>query len=563
MQQITPRQMAQMQAHYRSHPEWFFKNWLKTDLYPQQIDICNSVVNNRVTTVASANSCGKTATAAGIVLWYLMSFKDSIVVSTAPKWQQVKDLLWKNINSLWDEAAEVYPLSSKRPNVVSWDIDHSWFAVGVASKDPSKIQGYHAKSGHLLVIVDEAAVIDEPMWEGVWALMTAADCRLLILGNPTSQTGTFRDSHKPNYPATKIRIDMFDTPNFIANNIRNEDDLIKAIESKRELKMPIQGLVSPQSGYESLKRWGVNSPMYQARCRARFPEVGENNLIPLNWIERACSNERLEQILGLTLPYGDDEQEAANEKIRQEKLAEYIETHNTSRGVDVARFGSDQTIIQPRWGAVVGRATAWHKMDTMETAGRVWSLIENRVTDITGVDVIGVGAGVVDRLHELQTEREALGGPQWAQIIGVNVAEKPTEKPTGMAQMEFANKRAELYWKLKEMFERGDIYIMPDENGQPPEELMADLSSIQYKYIGGKIYIEEKAEIKKRLQRSPDRSDALALSLVVGNSSSWDITDVQKSSDESYDNNEEQDEFEPRRESGAVWEEDTSWSGRY
>lgn len=525
--------MAKMREYYRYHPEWFFKNWLKTDLYPQQRDICYSIIDNRITTVASCNAAGKTDVAGGVVLWYLMSWDESIVVTTAPKWQQIKDLLWRKVNTKWDKAAETYPLSNNRPNVVSWDIDHNHFAVGVAGKDPSKIQGYHADSGHLLVVIDEAAAVDEPMFEGVWALMTATDCRLLMIGNPTSQTGTFRDSHKSTYPSTKIKIDMFDTPNFIANNIRNEDDLVQAIESKRKLKMPLRGLKSPQSGYEDLKRWGVNHPMYQARDRARFPEVGENNLIPVSSLEKACSNERLEQILGLVLPDGspqmrngilvaltEAEQQALdveNEKIRQTKLAEYIESHNMSRGVDVARFGSDATVVQPRWGAIVGQAVEWHKMDTMATAGHVWKFINNVPTDFTGVDVIGVGAGVVDRLHESQEEAEARGEAQWAHIWGVNVAEAPTEVPEGLPTMQFANKRAELYWKLAAMFERGEIYLMPDKDGNPPEELMADLSALQYKYLGSKIYIEEKAEMKKRLQRSPDRGDSLMLSLGVGN----------------------------------------------
>ena len=511
MDQQEAFKVRQRRQIFREHPEIFFHDVLGVTPTDYQVEIAQSVVHNRVTTVASCNSAGKTGITGCIVPWYLLSYSESIVVTTAPKWQQVKDLLWREINTRWEKAK--YPLSSNKPNVVSWDLSSNWFAVGVASKDPSKIQGYHADSGHLLVIIDEAAAVDELMFEGVWALMTAAECRLLMLGNPTSQSGFFRASHKATSTDHKIRIDMFDTPNFKSNNIRNEDDLVKAIESKRELALPYPMLASPQWGYESLRKWGSNSPMYQARCRARFPEVGENNLIPLNWIEQACSNERLEQILGLSLPYGDDKQEAENERIRQQMLQTYMTSQDTIRGVDVARFGSDTTVVQPRWGAIVGRAKAFHKMDTMQTAGYVWSTLENKPTDLTCVDVIGVGAGVVDRLRELQAEQNALGNSQFANIIAVNVAEKPMEKPEGLVQMEFANSRAELYWRLRGMFERGEIYLMPDENGNPPEELMDELSSIQYKFLGDKIYIEEKAEMKKRLQKSPDRADALMLTL--------------------------------------------------
>ena len=545
--------MHQRRQLYRQRPELFFEDILGITPYDKQVEIAHSVRDNRITSAASCNSAGKTGISGCVVPWFLTCYDESIVVTTAPTFRQVKDLLWREINTRWEKsfAKTGVPLSTDPPNVTSWQIRSDWFAVGVSSKDPNRIQGYHADSGHLLVIVDEAAALEELMYEGIWAIMTGADCRLLELGNPTSQSGTFRNHHKPGSMAHRIRIDMFDTPNFKANNIRNEDDLVQAILSKRELAKPYPSLVSPQWGYESLRRWGVNSPMYQSRCRARFPEVGENNLIPLNWIEKACSNERLEQVLGLVLPDASpklkngkleivtqqvaDAIERRNEQTRQEKLAEYIATQNTSRGVDVSRFGSDSTVIQPRWGAIVGRATVFHKMDTMQTAGHVWPLIQNLPTDITGIDVIGVGAGVVDRLHELQAEQDALGNRHWAQIVGVNVAEKPTEKPDGMAQMDFANKRAELYWKLRGMFERGEIYLMPDENGNPPEELMDELSSIQYKFLGNKIYIEEKAEMKKRLQKSPDRADALMLSLVVGSGMAWESTDEPKHNEDDED----------------------------
>ena len=136
-QTITPEQMVKIRAHCRAHPEWFFKHWLQFDPTDYQIEIANSVRDNRLTSVASANSVGKTGEAGCIVPWYLFCFDESIVVTTAPKWQQVKDLLWREVNTRWDKAAQTYPLSAEHPNVVSWQLASNWYAVGVASKDPS------------------------------------------------------------------------------------------------------------------------------------------------------------------------------------------------------------------------------------------------------------------------------------------------------------------------------------------------------------------------------------------------------------------------------------------
>lgn len=518
---MTPQQAVKLRAHYRQHPEWFFEHILGFIPYKQQIDIARSVVENRTTTVASCNSAGKTGTSGCLALWYLMCWPESLVVTTAPTWRQVKDLLWSEINTRYAKAK--IPLGGNPPNVVGWQISPNHFAVGVSSKDPNRIQGYHADSGHILVLADEAAAIEELMFEGFYAILTSAEARFVMLGNPTSQSGTFRESFKPNSLAHRIRIDGFETPNFLANGIHNEEQLIAAIESKQVLQTPYPNLISPIWAYERLKKWGVGSPMYQSRVRAIFPEAGENNLIALNWIEAACTNERLEKILGLHLVDGDSEQEKLNDIIRQQALQDYISQQNTIRGGDIARFGSDSTVITPRYAKIIGLQKQYFKEDTMQTAGRIWPLIKNVPTDITLLDVIGVGGGVVDRLHELQYEQEALGHGQFARVVGVDVAMAATEVPEGMEQMLFANKRAELYWSLREKFESGEIYLMPDEFGQPPEELMDELSCIQYEFRGNKIYIEEKKEMKKRLLKSPDRADSLMLTEARADSGEYHI----------------------------------------
>ena len=530
--ELDPQALYTARKVWWEHPEVFARDVLGITLYDKQIEIMNSVRENRITTVASCNAAGKTGTAGIIVPWYLLCHDESIVITTAPTWRQVKDLLWREIATRYEKAkqrgVELFPSA---PNVVSLQISPNWYAVGVSSKDPTRVMGYHADSGHLLAIGDEASGIEEGIFGGIDSVLTSSLCRALYIGNPVSGSGRFRESHKPGYLSNKINISAFDTPNFRANNLKTEDDVIRAIETNQDLKLPYPQLISPIWVYERIKIWGQNSPMYQAKVRARFPDVGENTLIPLSQIEAACTDERLDKVLGLTLedptPQMSFDQaqklERENAAKREQAMKEYISTHNTNRGVDVARFGSDSTVITPRWGMIVGRQTSLSKLDTMQTAGHIWPLIRNVPTDITGIDVIGVGGGVVDRLHELQREQEARGIGQWARILGVDVASAAADVPEGLSQMLFANKRAELYWKLRGMFERGEIYLMPDDNGKPPEDLMAELSALQYEFRGNKIFIEEKKEMKKRLDgKSPDRADSLMLSLQVsGKDGGW------------------------------------------
>lgn len=526
---MTQEQALAINRHIRKHPEWFFEHMLGVEMKGKQLEIVQSVMNNRVTTVRSCHAAGKSFTAACTAIWFLMAYPESIVVTTAPTWRQVKDILWREVATRFAKAK--IPLAPKEPTATGLNISTNWYAVGLSTKDPDKFQGYHADSGHLLAITDEAAGMEEPIFEAIDAILTSEKCRLLMIGNPTSSSGTFRDSHKPAYPANKIKISAFDTPNFTANGIRNEDDLIGAIDNKKELKIVADYLISPIWVYERIKKWRIGSPMYSSRVIAEFPDTSENTLIPLSWIESACSDERLEKILGLNLSYPKDgmpdqdieKLEKQNDDIRKSALAEYIKNQNTIQGVDVARFGSDSTVIQPRWGKIVGYASTYHKEDTMQTAGRVWSRLKNLPTESAQIDVIGLGAGVVDRLMELQAEQKAKNIQQWTRIIPVNVSLGASEQPKMSEQMEYANRRAELYWKLKDMFEDGDIYLMPDEFGKPPEDLMDELSSIEYKFMGNKIYIEEKKDMKKRLNgKSPDRADALMLTLENADVTRWD-----------------------------------------
>lgn len=530
MSKLSMQQAVQINRHIRKHPEWFFEHMLGVKMQGKQIDIVRSVMVNRVTTVRSCHAAGKSFTAACTAIWFLMAYPESIVVTTAPTWRQVKDILWREIATRFAKAK--IDMIGREPSATGLNIGTNWFAVGLSTKDPDRFQGYHADSGHLLVITDEAAGMEEAIFEAIDAVLTSADCRLLMIGNPTSASGTFRDSHKPSYPANKIKINAFDTPNFVANGLKNEQDLLQAVRDKRPLKTVANYLCDPIWVYEKIRKWGINSPMYQGRVAAEFPDMAENTLVPLSWLEAACTNERLEKIVGLRLPdptpgmsIADMEKLESDNKLRRtQALNEYLAAQNRILGVDVARFGSDSTVLQPRYGSMVPFADTYFKEDTMQTAGRVWSRLQNLPTEHVGVDVIGLGAGVVDRLWELQKEQNALNNQQWSKIVGVNVALPATAMPKALGQMEFANRRAELYWELRERFERGDIYLMPDEDGNPPEDLMDQLSSLQYKYVGNKIYIEEKAEFKKRFNgnKSPDQADALMLTFDAVEVSSWD-----------------------------------------
>ena len=161
-------------------------------------------------------------------------------------------------------------------------------------------------------------------------------------------------------------------------------------------------------------------------------------------------------------------------------------------GVDVARYGDDKSVIYVRQGLHTLKIMKFTHLDLMAFSDRVANTIIHYRAAMTFVDVVGLGAGVVDRLYSLG----------FKDVIGINAGSKP-DNPR------YRNKRAEMWDKLKEWLEAGgDIPNDP--------ELIAELTSVQYSYaVGDKLQLEKKEDMKARGSKSPDIGDALAISMAM------------------------------------------------
>lgn len=155
-------------------------------------------------------------------------------------------------------------------------------------------------------------------------------------------------------------------------------------------------------------------------------------------------------------------------------------------GVDVARFGTDQSVICIRQGLHVISFQKYRNIDTMELSDRVSLAIREYSPQGVFVDVVGIGAGVVDRLRMLGY-----------QVVEVNAGARPNAQ-------KYKNKRAEMWGELKDWLKTGDI---PNDM-----ELKSELSSVQYSFdIAERIQLEKKENMLKRGVHSPDIAEALAL----------------------------------------------------
>jgi len=160
-------------------------------------------------------------------------------------------------------------------------------------------------------------------------------------------------------------------------------------------------------------------------------------------------------------------------------------------GVDIARYGDDQTVFLLRQGNKVLDIVSWSHQDTTFSAGKVADLIREHKPIITNIDSIGIGVGVFDPLRNAGFK-----------VKEINVAEKASKDDT------YLNKRAEYYSLLAKRFEKGEIQI-PDN-----AHLASQLAGIKYKYSGTKLQIESKEAMRKRGISSPDFADALMLAFI-------------------------------------------------
>lgn len=160
-------------------------------------------------------------------------------------------------------------------------------------------------------------------------------------------------------------------------------------------------------------------------------------------------------------------------------------------GVDVARFGSDSTVIFRRQGLVAFPPIVIRGLDNMEVADRVAIQIAQHNPAQIFIDA-GEGTGVIDRLRQMRFN-----------VAEVYFGGKGPRKDI------FENRRMEMWWEMKQWLEKGGAI--------PPDEILqADLAAPTYGFTtrGTKI-LEPKDKIKERIGRSPDMADALALTFAA------------------------------------------------
>ncbi len=446
-------------------PAVWIRDELDEHLWTHQTRVMRSVIEHRYTAWQACHGPGKSFSAARLMAWWIAAHPpgEAIAVSTAPSGQQVRGILWRELARAHNRAN----LPGKITNgaVPEWQIGGEIVAFGRkpadytdAAQARAAFQGIHAR--YVLVVLDEAGGIPEWLWEAVDTLVTNEASRVLAIGNPDDPTTHFAKVCAPGTDWHTLRTSAFDTPAFTGEPI------------PEQMK---ESLVSKLWVEERRREWGEESPLYISKVLGEFPEVADDVLVYPKLVREAHERDR----------------------------SGYATTDAGRFGMDVARHGSDETVIYRNRGGMIRLEDAWRKMDTHESAQRAQRLLERDRYRHMQIDLPGIGGGVFDPLAHAGFNVSAFNGGEAARDAD-----------------RFVNRRAEAWWSFREGLEAGLIDLDPDD-----DLLAAQLQAPKWKLDSSqrRIRVETKDEMRARGLKSGDRADAAILSYYEGTRGIGDI----------------------------------------
>lgn len=436
--------------------------------------------------IESATGTGKTFTAARVALWFLDVFPNSLIVTSAPKKEQLSLNLWKEIRSIYPKFKKLRPeaellslrlKADNRPTNLENDPNEDWhiigFVAGTGSVEESatRAQGFHRPK--MLIITEETPGMRRPVMTAFENTCVDPDNNLIYaIGNPDNTSDVLHQFSKMNN-VKSFRISAYDHPNVVLK------------------KNVIHGAVTHSSIVNRKDKYGEESNFYKSRVRGISPEQSIDSLIRLEWINKC-----------ITYEY------------------ETEEFSKSSVGIDVAdsEVGDKAAVAYGKNNILL----ELYEFQCPDASHLAYNLIYNNFElreknynsfniptiydyDIQeryiGIDAVGVGTSTLQTLQNNNIKAVGLKGGSLEKAL-------PKDEITAKPLFDFVSLRAQMYWKLREDLRLGNIKIAIKDKtilSQLTDELVVP------KFISNnsKITVQSKKEIKKTLGYSPNVSDAV------------------------------------------------------
>jgi phage terminase large subunit len=428
-------------------------------LWPKQIEILEAFMpaDARVS-VASGHKISKSHTFAIVALWFYSCFQDAKVVFTSTTYHQVEKILWTEFRKMRYRSAVLIPGEMHEVAHSGFKSDDFREVYGFTSKQPEAVAGISGKN--LLFLVDEASGVDDAIFEAIQG-NRAGGARIGMMSNPTKTTGTFAESHDAKAEFhTCFQVSSEETPNVVTG---------------RRL---IPGLATREYVEECKKEWGEDSAFYKIRIKGQF--VRNDDSKPFS-IERITNAQELWHVLG-----------------NEGRLQIGIDPAGPGKNGDESGFAirRGRKIIK----VYTKKLTEEGHLDELLAILREHRgdrEIGDDIMPIVKIDREGpIGFGVYARIKthfELSTDLPI-------RVVGVRASDKAQRLPE-----QYAFVRDELWAGLAQFLKEGGA--LPTD-----KKLEKELNAVEWSTdIRNRLRATPKDDLRKILNRSPDRADACAL----------------------------------------------------
>lgn len=395
--------------------------------------------------IASGHGVGKSALVAWLIIMLMSTRPNCRGVVTANTASQLETKTWPELAKwhamsltkswfTWTASSyyfSQYPEDQRKNYLVS--------AVTVSDQNTEAFAGLHNESSSVFIIKDEASGIDEKIYEVADGALTDGEPFSFDFGNPTKPTGPFFDAFTKHAQIYTYH-DHVDSRTVTHTNKSALDDIIR--------------------------KYGEDSDQVKYRVKGQFPTISFDGFISLDMTTIAQQREM----------FGDTGAALV-------------------LGIDVARFGDDDTVFCFRQGRDLRSIPffSFNGLSTTQVADRAVELIQRYKPDATIIEGTGPGQGVIDTLRSRNF--------------------RVLEVHPGSAADNFKiyqNKRVEWWSRMRKWID--EVGCLPGDR-----ELEEQLTSILYKIhdTTQKMQMESKRDMSARGLKSPDKADALAITFAT------------------------------------------------
>lgn len=391
---------------------------------------------------------------ATLVNWWVDTHPvdDTTVVTTATNWKQVRNVLWKEIPRVKAAAGVEGRINSNAEWKAEGRKDPVAFGMKPDDKDESGFQGVHDQ--YVLVVLDEAGGISKEIFTAADAITTNKHARILAIANPNDPSCYMAEVYKQQMRLPEeerlwniIQFGAYESPNFTGEVVPLE----------------VATRLVQKEWVEARKReWGEDDPRFVARVLGQFPDVSDDGLFNMGRVMQS-----MEQ-------YKDHDPDGGA---------------SVTIGVDVARYGSDSSVVVSNQGGHIRVLGRFQGKNGPELAREVGMIATEAGAVEVRIDAIGVGASVLDNIENYL--------PPNIQVIGIHGNAKSADST------KWYNWRAAMYDQFAKDVAFGRVWL-PDD-----DELYSEIASIKYEYRGSALLIESKENMRKRGVKSPDTLDAV------------------------------------------------------